>query len=129
MEDRPPFHPDNKIYELRMPFVRPIKFWFRKLKLKLYKKRKIKESKTLHQRYYHMKFRINVSDEANPQEQGPIYEMVVPARGAFFDKLLLARSVKEKIYVQVEDWEEITDEEHSTFVETQQEYMKNKSSK
>lgn len=126
MSERPPLQFDNKVYELRWPFVSAIQSWIRKLRLKLYKKKKIKESKTEHQRFYHMKFKINVSDEINPQETGTVYEMVVPARAAFFAKMLLERSIKKKIEIKVIDWEELDSEEHDNYLESQNQFHENK---
>lgn len=114
---------------LKPRFIRRLQNYFRKIKLRLYKKRKVNEAKTSHLRYYHMRFKINVADDLNPQVSDKTYEMVIPARAVFFAKLLLDRNIKEKVYVDVVDWEEMTDEEHEDFLKTQLEYQLEKEEK
>jgi hypothetical protein len=108
--------------DLKPKFITNLQDYFRKIKLGWYKKKKVNESKTSHKRYYHMKFKIHVDDELNPQESDINYEMVVPARAAFFAKILLERSIKEKIFINVVDWEEMTDEEHEELVKSRDDY-------
>jgi len=128
--EQSPLHKMNRVYsmkDLKPKFITNLQNYFRKIRLGLYKNKKVNESKTQHKRYYHMKFKIHVADELNPQVSDFTYEMVVPARAAFFAKALLERSVKEKIYVDVVDWDEMTDEEHDDFVASKKEYRDKKS--
>lgn len=111
---------------LKPRFVRRTQEYFRKLKIKWYKKKKVNDSKTSHLRYYHMRFQIHLDDEINPQITDKTYEMVIPAQAAFFAKILLEKSIKRKINVDVVDWEEMTEEEHEEFLHSQLQYQKQK---
>ena len=97
--------------------------YFRKLKLKMYKKKKVKKSTTRHTRHYHIKYRIVVEDDHNPQTS-EIYETVVPARAVFFAKILLTRSVKAKIALEFDSFEELSDEEYEHHLDSKAEYVK-----
>ena len=121
----PPLHSSNRIYTLKPKFISNLQDYFRKIKLVLYKKKKVNKSKTLHTRFYHMKFKINVVDELNPQSSDLEYEMVVPAKAIFFAKILLERNIKEKISIDIVDWEEMTDDEHDEYAASKEEYIKN----
>lgn len=121
----PPLQQGNKIYTLKPKLITNLQDYFRKVKLKWYKKKKINNSKTPHQRFYHMKFKINIKDDINPQILETVYEMVVPARAYFFANIFLKRSIKQKIEVDVVDWEEMSDEEVEQFLETQTEFPSN----
>lgn len=116
------FDNTGKVYTLTPRFIAKLQDWFRKLRLKLYKKKKINESKTPHKRYYHLKFKIRVDDNLNPQVSNVDYEMVVPARAAFYAKILLERSVMEKIKLDFVDVTEMSDEQHDEFVQSKQDY-------
>ena len=115
----------SKTYTLKPQFITNLQERFRKFKLGRYKRKKVNESKTSHQRYYHMKFKIRVLDDYNPQESAINYEMVVPARAAFFAKAHLEQSILKKIAIDVVDWDEITDEEHEEFLNSKKEYAAN----
>jgi len=119
----PPLQKGNKVYTLKPQFITDLQNYFRKIKLSQYKKKKVNESKTPHQRFYHMKFKINVVDDFNPQGSETVYEMVVPARAAFFAKTFLERSIKEKITVDVVEWDEMSDEEHQHYKESKEEFI------
>jgi len=127
MEDKIPFHPDNKVYsfaDLKPRFVTKLQIYFRKLKLKVYKNKKVKQSKTPHHRHFYMKFRLNINDDINPQTGHSEYEIIVPARAAFFARLSLEKSIKEKIQIDVTDWEEITDEEYEEYLTSKDSFEK-----
>ena len=115
------------IYTLKPKFIIKAQDYLRKIKLGWYKKKKVNKSKTPHYRFYHMKFKIHVNDDLNPQESSVAYEMVVPARAIFFAKALLERSVLEKVSVSVVDWSEITEEEHEKYIESKIEFALNNS--
>lgn len=126
-QEKIPLHVDNKVYEMKdfVPkFILDIQEWFRKTRLKMYKNKKIKESKTRHYRMYHIKFHLHIDDEYNPYLSEHEYEMVVPARAAYFAKKNLEKAIKEKIGVKVSEIEEMTEEEYETFKETEDEYAK-----
>lgn len=117
------FHYKGKTYTLKPKFITDIQNYFRKIKLGWYKKKKVNESKTAHQRMYHMNFKIHIADELNPQVSDFTYEMVVPARAAFFAKIMLERSIKEKVFVEFTNVEEMTEEEHIEFSKTKEKFI------
>lgn len=130
MEDKIPFHPDNKIYDFSVfkpKFITDLQNYFRKLKLKRYKNRKIKESKTPFQRNYCMKFKIHILDEYNPQVSDVEYEMLVPAQAVFFAKIQLDKAIKEKIAVEVVDFEELDEEAYNKYLQSKEEVINQKS--
>jgi len=131
MKDKIPFHPDNKVYsfsDLKPKFITKIEEFFRKQKLKLYKGRKIKEAKTEHERMYHVKFNIRIDDDHNPQTHDVEYEMVVPARASYFAKKMLEKTIKHRVYVNVIDIEEMSDEEIEEFEQSKEEHINNSNS-
>jgi len=127
MSDKVPLNTDNKIYslsDLKPKFIIKLQDAFRKFRLKIYKNKKVKESKTPHQRHFYMKFRLNIDDDTNPQVGESEYEIIVPARAAFFAKMGLERNIIKKIRVEIIDWEELTDEEHEDFNNSRDEHIK-----
>lgn len=129
MEDKLPLHPDNKVYELKdlkPKFVTDLQNYFRKLRLKRYKNKKVKESKTDFHRHYNMKFKIHISDEFNPQVSDTEYEMIIPARAVFFAKRQLNNSIKEKIIVEVTDFEELNVQEYAEFIRSKEEFIESR---
>jgi hypothetical protein len=126
MEDKVPFHTENKVYslsDLKPKFVIKIEDFFRKQKLKLYKNKKIKEAKTEHERMYHIKFNIKIEDDHNPQIHDVEYEMVVPARASYFAKKMLEKTIKRRVYVNIVDIEEMSDEEIEEFESSREEFI------
>ena len=121
--EKPYLHPNNKVYTLKPKFISDIQAYFRKLRLKRYKRMKIKDAKTKHLRNYHLSFKIHVRDENNSQVSDIAYEMVVPARAAYFAKLQIEKEIKNKIYIEILNWEEITEEEHQAYLKSQEEYQ------
>lgn len=117
-----PLHSSNKVWTLTPRFITSLKQYFRNLKLKRYKKKKIKESKTPYQRFYMVKFKIKVVDELNPQESDLIYEMVVPANAAFFAKRMVTADIKRKVEIDFSDCEEMSDEEYDEFIKAREDY-------
>ncbi len=117
----------GKIYKLEFWEIwkEKIDSFFRKQKLKIYKKNKIKESKTRYYRMYHIKFNIKIEDPYNPQLSDVVYEMVVPGQAAYFAKKNLEESIREKIIVQVNEIEELNDYEYEKFKQSEYEYSKN----
>jgi hypothetical protein len=111
----------SKTYELSDMF-NFITDRYRKIKLKLYKKKKVKASTTSYMRTYHVRYRISIDDEHNPQTSDQ-YETLVPARAAFFAKIMLERSIKEKVYIEVDSIDEMSDEEHDEFLKSQQAHL------
>jgi hypothetical protein len=125
----PPLQSGNKVYTLKPKFITSLQEYFRKLKIKLYKKKMVRKSKTSYQRFYHIKFKVNIKDDINPHSSEVIHEAVVPAKAFFFAKMFLARSIKEKIELDFVDWEEMTNEEHDQFLISQEEFYENKEKK
>lgn len=117
----------GKVYTLKPKFVTNIQNYLRRIRLGLYKKKKVDESKTAFTRFYHMKFKIHIDDDVNPQVSDFIYEMVVPAKAPFFAKALLERSIKDKIFVDVIHWDEMTSEELVQMSSSKEEFIKTQS--
>lgn len=127
-EDKEPLHPNNKIYSLTPKFITDLVAYYRKIRLKRYKQRKIKAAKTSFDRNFFIKFKIKLDDELNPQISDLVYEMVVPAKATYFAKIYLESDIKRKISVEVVDVEEISSEEHEHLLFTKDEYLKSKKS-
>lgn len=121
--DNPPLHYSNKVYTLKPAFITRLQEYFYKLKLKRYKKNKIKESKTPHKRLYNVKFRLKLTDEVNTEVLEHEYEMIVSAHAAFFAKRMVNNDIKRKIEADFIDCEELTDEEYSDYLETKEEHV------
>jgi hypothetical protein len=90
----------------------------RRLKVKLYKRRKIKESKTNFHRNYHITFNIVINDEFNPQKIEKKFSMIVPGKAAYFAKRNLKECMIEKIDFNFIEIEELTDEQYDSFIES-----------
>jgi hypothetical protein len=85
--------------------------WFRKLKLKNYKNRKVRKQKTPTNRHYAVKFRIKIKDENHPHIIDETFDMVVPAKAAFFAKRKLYECILDKVEIKFDDVNKITYEE------------------
>ena len=125
-EDRPPLQGDNRVYSLTPKFITDIVAYYRKIRLKRYKQKKIKAAKTPFDRNFFIRFKIKLDDEVNSQISDLVYEMVIPAKATYFAKLYLERDIKRKISVEVVDVEELSDEEYEELMFTREEYIKNK---
>lgn len=112
----------TKVYNLN--FLEKISAFLRKQRLKIYKGKKIKESKTKETRMYYIKFYIHIDDQYNPQVSEIQYEMVVPARAAFFAKKNVEKAIKRKVSIQVVELESMSDDEYDKFVESENKYVK-----
>jgi len=66
---------------------------------------------------------IKIDDPLNPQESEVEYEMVIPAKAAFFAKQKARKAVEKKLRVYFSECEMMTDEEVEHFSETEQEYI------
>lgn len=128
MEDRMPLHKDNKVYSLTPKVITDLIAYYRKIKLKRYKHKKIKQDKTAFNRNYYIKFKVKLNDEINSQISDFEYNMVIPAKAIYFAKLFLERDIKNKISVDITDWEEISDDDLETFNKTREVYIANKNS-
>jgi hypothetical protein len=128
--DRIPLSPENKVYTLKPRFITSIQKYFKNLKLKRYKKKKIKESKTPHKRFYMVKFKIHVDDNHNPQVSDMEYEMLIPAQAAFFAKRMVETDVQRKLRIEFMDCEEIEGEEElDYYLVSKEKYVNKKSEK
>ena len=107
----PPLQSGNKVYTLKPKFITWLQNYFYIVKLKRYKKKKIKESKTPYQRYYHLKFKVRLDDIHNTQDGNLECEMLVPAQAAFFAKRLAEKDVRRKVVLDFLECEELSDEE------------------
>lgn len=121
--DKIPLSPENRVYTLKPKFIASIQRYFKNIKLKRYKKKKIKESKTRHKRFYMVKFKIHVDDIHNPQVSDLEYEMLIPAQAAFFAKRMVETDVQRKLRIEFTDCEEVDEEELENFLESKEEYI------
>jgi len=87
----------------------------RKIKLGRYKKKKVRKEKTFKNRTYFVRFTIKVDDPLNPQESDRQYEMMIPAKAAFFAKAKAKRSIQKKIALDFSECEEVTKEQVEGF--------------
>lgn len=90
----------------------------RTIKVKLYKSKKIKESKTDFHRNYHITFSVNIEDEFNPQKLKQKFHMIVPGKAAYFAKRNLKKAMLEKIDFNFIRVEEINDEDYKDYLES-----------
>lgn len=121
--ENPPLQKCNTIYTLKPKIITVVQEYFHKLKLKIYKKQKIKESKTSHKRSYIVKFKIHIDDIHNPQASDMEYEMLVPAQAAFFAKRMAETDIQRKLRIEFTDCEEMEDEVLESFLETKENYI------
>lgn len=117
------FDSKNNVYTLKPKFISRFQDWLRKTRLAIYKRKKVKDSKTHYDRQYFLRFKIKITDEHNGQLSDVEYEMVVPAKAAFFSKMKLKKKIKEKVEVQIIDVEEMSDEEYTDFLISKEEYI------
>jgi hypothetical protein len=99
---------------------------FRKMKLGWYKRRKVRKEKSLSRRYYFVKFTMKIDDPVNPQRFIKEYEMVVPARAAFFAKRGLESSMRRKLQFNFVECEQMSDKQIDEFFESGQRYYTKK---
>lgn len=111
-------------------FSKPPKFivnffsFFRKWKLGRYKQKKVRKEKTFRNRTYFVKFKIKVDDPINPQESEKEYEMIIPAKAAFFAKQKAAEAIKKKIEFEFIDIDLMTEEDLEYLESTKEQYIK-----
>lgn len=99
---------------------------FRKWKVGRYKQMKVKKEKSLHDRTYFVKFSVKIEDEINPWESKAQYEMVVPAKAAFFAKRRARRALINKINLSFIDCEEMSSKEVENFEKSKNKYVEKK---
>lgn len=107
-------------------FLSKIYRFFRKMRLRLYKNKKVNRSKTKHDRIYYLKFLIHLNDPQNPQVSETEYQMMIPAKAAFFAKGKLEDVIIEKLRVQVNSIEEVSEDDYQEFLDSEREYAKKK---
>ena len=120
----------SRHYDLTKPpkFLVDFFMFFRKWKLKRYKKRKVREEKTKTNRAYYVSFYVKIEDPLNPQSIKKKYNMVVPAKAAFFAKRKATESMKKKLSFEFLDCELMTDDDIDYMESTREEYEKKKES-
>lgn len=79
----------------------------RKVKLNLYKNRKVLKDRTFNRRLYHFSFTLTIDDSINPQEGTRVISMAVPANSLFEAKNLLEKSVKSKVKINIKSTNEL----------------------
>ena len=122
----PIFSKSNGHYTLKPQFITYMEIKYRQFKLLFYKRKKIKEEKTVIDRFYHLKYRIKIGDPHNPLLSDLIYESVVPAKAAFFAKLRMKNDLMKKISIDVVEIDEMNDEEFQEYLTSKQEFLNNK---
>lgn len=100
--------------------------YFRKLKIKWYKRRKVQKERSIKQRYYFVKFTMRIDDPVNPQRFIKEYEMVVPARAAFFAKRGLESAMRRKLQFDFVECDRMSDEQVDDFFLSGQKYYTQK---
>ena len=113
-------------YDLTKPPKFIVNFFsiFRKWKLGKYKKKKVRQEKTRKDRTYFVKFMVKIDDPINPQESIREYEMMIPAKAAFFAKRKAQKSIMKKLAFEFVDCEIVTDEELEVFEKSKDKYIK-----
>ncbi len=99
---------------------------FRKWKLVRYKKKKVRQEKTRRDRSYLVKFTVKIQDQINPQESEREYEMMVPAKAAFFAKRKARKAMMEKFDFYFTDCDLVTDDELEYYEKSRERYVKQK---
>jgi hypothetical protein len=95
----------------------------KKLRLKLYKSRKIREDKTPTDRYYYVDFKVKIIDSVNPHEFDRVFNMVVPAKATFFAKRKLRKAIMRKIDVSLVDINRMTYEEWQEYERDRERFL------
>ncbi|MEK6828846.1 MAG: hypothetical protein AABY15_01880 [Nanoarchaeota archaeon] len=99
---------------------------FRKWKLGRYKQKKVRKEKTFRDRLYFVKFSIKIEDEINPKELKEKYQMIIPAKAAFFAKRRARKAMIKKMEFSFFDCEEMTDDELESFEKSKDKYIAKK---
>lgn len=86
--------------------------WFRKVRLKIYKKKKVRKQKTPTNRHYVVRFKVKIDDINYPHIFDKEFNMVIPAKAAFFAKRKLKLNILKKIDVDINDVDKITYKEY-----------------
>jgi len=117
-------------YDLTKPpkFIIDFFMFFRKLKLSRYKKKKVRQEKTRRDRTYYVKFSVKIDDPTNPQEHKKEYNMMVPAKAAFFAKRKALMSIKKKMSLNFSKCELMNDDDIDYMESAKEEYKKKKES-
>lgn len=105
------FFGDNNVF---LSFFEKI----RRFKVRLYKRKKIKESKTDFHRNYYITFNVVINDEFNPHKIETKFNMIVPGKAAYFAKRNLKEAVIKKIDFNFLEIEEIDDEQYEKFIQS-----------
>ena len=75
-----------------------------KIRVKRYKKKKVKESKSPFDIDYNIKFKIILNDNSgNHVFDSTYFDIVIPAKGAFFARKKLENHIKENINIEIID--------------------------
>ena len=96
---------------------------FRKWKLGKYKKKKVRQEKTKEDKAYFVKFIVKIEDPINPQESHKEYQMLIPAKAAFFAKIKAKQAIIKKIELEFVDCDLMSDEEYENFENSKDKYI------
>lgn len=99
---------------------------FRKWKLVRYKKKKVREEKTKRDRTYWLKFTIKIDDPINPQSIEREFEMMIPAKAAFFAKMKARMAMLRKIDLDFKEFHLVTDDEFEAHELSKSKYIASK---
>lgn len=82
-----------------------------RVRIRKYKKRKIKESKQDFDTDFHIKFKLVLNDNSgNHMFDDTEFEITVPAKAAFFARRKLENHIRENIAIQITDIKGIEDD-------------------
>lgn len=94
----------------------------RKFRLSRYKKKKVRKEKTRRNRFYHLTFKVKIEDPLNPQESETEFEMVVPAKAAFYAKTKARLAIIKKLLLDFKHVEEMSYIEYKRFKKSRLDY-------
>lgn len=123
-EDKEPLSKANKVYTLVPQPILDLVRYVRRLRIQRYKQKKIQEAKTAFDRNYHLKFKVHLNDTINPQVTDHEYDMIIPAKAAYFAKLKLEQDIRKKITIEITGWNEIADDEYEKHLITKKRFIK-----
>lgn len=115
----------RKHYDFTKPPIFLLKLFaaFRKFKIKRYKKKKVRLEKTSFYRDYFIKFKVKINDPFNPQISDLEYEMVVPAKAAFFAKKKVNSSILNNIEIDFIECELMTEKDIDQYKKSEAKYL------
>lgn len=96
--------------------------WFKKIKIKRYKKRKINEQKSLIDNKYLIRFKVKIEDKESSQIFDEEFDIMVPAKAAFFAKRKVEMHIKNRVGVDFIGVDKLTEEEYREYERIREKY-------